>query len=272
MFSTSEPFGSRPTLTTRFQAIARLLPDALRKHELSLHYQPQVDLNSQRIIGVEALCRWHNPELGLVSPEEFILVAEEIGYIVALGHRLLDQVALDWADLQALSPPLRIGMNFSMRELAEPDYFSHFHTWMNQFSPADIARLDLEITESVYGPIPDHMESSLQALRARGLRVAMDDFGVGASDFLRLESLTFDCIKIDKRLVQQIDRTDTLALLHKVMQFARDHQQTVIAEGVETPEQCQQVQALGIGIVQGYLFHKPATLNYWKDHAHLFRA
>ena len=93
MFSTSEPFGSRPTLTTRFQAIARLLPDALRKHELSVHYQPQVDLSTKRIIGMEALCRWHNPELGLVSPEEFILVAEEIGYIVALGHRLLDQPA-----------------------------------------------------------------------------------------------------------------------------------------------------------------------------------
>jgi EAL domain-containing protein (putative c-di-GMP-specific phosphodiesterase class I) len=271
MFATSEPFGSRPILTTRFQAIARLLPDALRKQELSVQYQPQVDLRSQRIMGVEALCRWHNPELGMVSPEEFILVAEEIGYIVALGRRLLDQVALDWHDLQALSPQLRVGMNFAMRELAEPDYFTHFHSWMNQFPAKDIARLDLEITESVFGPIPDHIERSLQALRARGLRVAMDDFGVGASDFARLESLTFDCIKIDKRLIQQIDRPETLALLQKVMRFARDHQQTVIAEGVETPEQCQSVQDLGIGLVQGYLFHKPATLDHWKNHPDLFK-
>lgn len=247
----------------RTARIGQALEKAIDEGALILHYQPQIDLVTQALVGMEALCRWHMPSLGIIPPDEFIPVAEETGLIVPIGHGVLKQVQIDMPALLAKYPDLRVGINFSMRELAEPDFFPFIQTWLKAM-PADYAQhFDIEVTETAFKDVPQQVVDGLNALREQGLRVAIDDFGAGQSGLARLHTLPFDVIKLDKQFVQSLDHPMVRHIIQSVVQFTQIFDKGLIAEGVETEAQRDTLHSLGCRIVQGYLYSAPQPLAHW---------
>jgi len=230
---------------------------AIERGELRVHYQPVVRLDSGDVSGFEALIRWEHPERGLVSPMEFIPLAEETGLIVPLGAWALAEACRqlqEWHSANTNGRRLTMSVNLSPRQLAEPSL------------PNDVARILhesgvppeciwLEITESTLMRDAESAMSALGALRALGLHLAVDDFGSGYSSLAYLERLPVEVLKVDRSFVQGVgQRTDSTAIATAIVSLARALRLRSVAEGIETVEQLHALRNVGCEMGQGYLF------------------
>ncbi len=233
---------------------------ALARDELVLHYQPQLDLNTGKIIGVEALVRWQHPELGLVPPNDFIPLAEETGLIEPIGDWVLHQACLqNKAWQQAGLPPITVAVNLSARQL---DRDSLAATVMAVLSDTGLEPryLELELTESIVMKEPERTRGILESLRALGILISIDDFGTGYSSLSQLKHFPFDKLKIDKSFVDDlIANADDAAIVSIIIAIARSFKLKVIAEGVETEEQLHHLRSNGCDEMQGYYFSRPVA-------------
>jgi diguanylate cyclase (GGDEF)-like protein/PAS domain S-box-containing protein len=234
------------------------LRHALEREEFVLHYQPQIELASGRIVGMEALLRWRHPELGMVSPADFIPLAEETGLIVPIGEWVLRSACAQNRAWQIAGlPPLRIAVNFSARQFRQVDLVGLVSDAL-AVSGLAAAHLDVELTESMLMQGPEQVIDTLQRLKAMGVRIALDDFGTGYSSLAYLRRFPIDEIKIDKSFVRDIDSTSGAAsLVQAIIGIARSLDLGVVAEGVETPAQHRFLRKHGCDRMQGYLFSRP---------------
>jgi diguanylate cyclase (GGDEF)-like protein/PAS domain S-box-containing protein len=238
---------------------------ALEQRELVLYYQPQIDLESGAVVGVEALLRWQHPQRGMVSPGEFIPLAEESGLIIPIGAWIIDEVcqqAVAWD--QAGLPALRVAVNVSARQLAQECFADHVANALKR-SGLDPARLDLEITESMMMHDQQAYRQQIEQVHALGVQVSIDDFGTGYSSLAYLQQFPVDCLKIDQSFVRTLDSepadtTGPAALVQTIVTLARNFRLRVIAEGVETTTQREFLQQIGCDEGQGYLFARPVPV------------
>lgn len=250
-------------LTSRIPDIKQSLQSAIEQQSVALVYQGQNALPSQQLVGVEALCRIDSGPCGQVSPDEFIPIAEHTGLIAPLERLVLAQVAKDLPQMLRHHPDIRVGVNLSIRHITSLDFLPYINGWLNALPQSTIDRLDFEITETYFQRISQPVIKGLQALRERGVRIVMDDFGSGQSSLSRLHTLPFDVIKLDKQFAQQIDHPMVYAIIKAAQAFADEFGIELIAEGVETAEQCQALQAIHCRLVQGFFFSQPQPLAYW---------
>jgi diguanylate cyclase (GGDEF)-like protein len=234
---------------------------AIEGETLSLYYQPIVCLKTGVIKGVEALVRWPHDQLGLISPEHFIPVAEETGLIHALGEWVLRQGCRQlkqWQSDRLVNDQFVMSLNLSVQQFHDPHLIHHIDAILaeTQINPKN---LDLEITESVImdGLMP--AMSLLRQIKERQILLSLDDFGTGFSSLSYLHSFPFDVLKIDKSFVRRLDHQadDAANLVPAIMAIARTLDIRVIAEGIESVHQFQELQQLNCALGQGYLFAKP---------------
>ncbi|HYE00437.1 MAG TPA: GGDEF and EAL domain-containing protein [Alphaproteobacteria bacterium] len=229
--------------------------------ELELFYQPVVRLQDGRLAGFEALMRWRHPERGLVSPVEFIPLAEETGLIVPLGRFALEQACRQLAAWQReglAAPDQFVSVNVSGRQLVAPGFMQSVREVLKS-TGADPTRIKLEITESVIMDEPQRVNDLLHQLRQMNLRLAIDDFGTGYSSLSYLHAFPLDTLKIDRSFViAMTGATETREIVRIIAELAHSLKLDVIAEGIETPDDLRALRALGCEYGQGYLFGRPA--------------
>ncbi|KFZ36758.1 hypothetical protein HR45_14135 [Shewanella mangrovi] len=235
------------------------LKQAISKNELYVLYQPKFCINSGKIMGLEALMRWHSEELGPVSPAEFIPLAEETGQINALGSWLLQHVCRQLADwLTAGHPVVPIAINLSAKQLQLAIIDEIELTLRDYQLPANL--LEIELTESAVMQHPKQSISILNRLEQLGLSLAVDDFGTGYSSLAYLKRFPINTLKIDREFVRDISEDpDDAAITNAIIALAHSLELLVVAEGVETEEQLQFLASQGCDQVQGFLLSKPLT-------------
>jgi diguanylate cyclase (GGDEF)-like protein len=238
--------------------IDRDLPLAIEERIITLDYQPLVSLATGAVVGVEALARWHHPELGKIPPIQFITAAEESDAIIGLGRLVLAKAttwAIDW--VKRWPGTFTVAVNLSPRQLIDPHAATEILAFLDQHA-AIASSLKFEITESVLMDDPEKMLVLLRTFKARGVQLALDDFGTGFSSLSYLHKFPFDILKIDQSFVRDIDRNpDAHRLVQTIIELGRDLGLTLVAEGVETTEQAALLRHLGAHIGQGYLFARP---------------
>jgi diguanylate cyclase (GGDEF)-like protein len=235
-------------------ALENKLRRALERDEFVLHYQPKVELEGRRVVGVEALIRWQSTELGLVPPARFIPILEETGFIIEVGSWALRRAALDhraWLEAGLEAP--KVAVNVSAIQLRQRDFVR-----IVQGSIAGSAGIDLEITESL---IMEDIQASIEklaAVRDLGIGIAIDDFGTGYSSLAYLARLPVETLKIDRSFIITMTKDPTtMTLVQTIIQLARSLRLKVVAEGVETEDQANILRLLRCDQMQGYLFSKP---------------
>ncbi|MGI8655033.1 MAG: putative bifunctional diguanylate cyclase/phosphodiesterase [Pyrinomonadaceae bacterium] len=233
---------------------------ALEQKEFIVHYQPKIETLGKRIVGMEALVRWQHPELGLVSPAEFIPLAEETGLIAPLGEWVLYTACAQnkaWQD--AGLERLRVSVNLSLRQFRQVDLVEMIERTLSETGLAPEC-LELELTESSMMKDAAHAVETLNRLRALGIRISIDDFGSGYSSLSYLKHLPIDVLKIDQTFVRDMNTDpNDAAIVMAIITLAHSLNLQAIAEGVETEEQFNLLRLLRCDEVQGYLFSKPVT-------------
>jgi diguanylate cyclase (GGDEF)-like protein len=245
------------------QSIERLtLESALRRalecEQFSLHYQPKIDMTSGQITGVEALLRWAHPELGLVSPAQFIPLAEETGLIVPIGRWVLKEAcAQNMAWQRHGLRPVTIAVNLSPRQFADGQLLHDVDEALLASGMSPVL-LQLEVTESMVMRNVPRAIRVLDAIQSRGIRLAIDDFGTGYSSMSLMKQFPIDTIKIDRSFVRDLaDDSEDQAIAQAIISMGKALGMTVVAEGVETVEQREFLRAHACDEMQGYLFSKP---------------
>jgi diguanylate cyclase (GGDEF)-like protein len=250
-----------PSMDVNIQEQRKLEADlrqALLTKQFEIYYQPQVDTATEQLIGFEALLRWHHPERGLVSPEEFIPLAEETGLIVSIGEWVLRQACKDAVNWPA---PISIAVNLSPLQFKSQTLAQTVVSALTE-SGLSAPRLELEITESVLLTNSEAALATLHHIRSLGVRIAMDDFGTGYSSLSYLRLFPFDKIKIDQSFIRELGHSkDCAAIVKAVVDLGASLGITTTAEGVETTEQLHRVREQGCTEIQGYLFGKPQPLS-----------
>jgi len=240
--------------------IESALRSALERKEFVLHYQPQVDLDTGRIIGMEALLRWQHPELGMVPPARFIGLAEETGLIVPIGAWVLRTACAQaklWHD--AGYSGLRVGVNLSARQFGQQDLVASIAAALAETGLPPSA-LEIELTESLFMNDVTQAVSLLHELKALGVALAIDDFGTGYSSFSYLRNFPIDVLKIDRSFVSDIATdADDAAIVVSIIALAHNLQLRVIAEGVESEEQLEFLRRHGCDEMQGFYFSRPVA-------------
>jgi diguanylate cyclase (GGDEF)-like protein len=238
-------------------ALESSLRKALAQDELLLHYQPILDVATRRVHGLEALLRWRHPELGLVSPGEFIPLAELTGLILPMGPWVLRTACAQTRAWQERQPGLRIAVNLSARQFQEPGLVSHVTAALEE-TGLEPRYLQLEITET---NAMHHAQTAIQTLRelkALGVGLSIDDFGTGYSSLSYLKRFPIDTLKIDQSFIRDIGTDpDDAAIASAIIALAHTLKLSVVAEGVETPEQLSFLSRYGCDRTQGYLFSPP---------------
>ncbi|MEA5446228.1 EAL domain-containing protein [Gammaproteobacteria bacterium AB-CW1] len=241
-------------------ALETALRRAINGGQLHLHYQPQVDAISGRILGVEALARWQDPEHGNVSPGDFIPLAEETGLIVPLGKWVLEEACRHAHLWQARTDEdFYISVNLSVGQFDTGQLVEDVRTTLEEHQVAP-ERLVLEITESLVMNDPEHHIALLRELKALGLRLALDDFGTGYSSLSYLRQLPIDILKLDRQFVRNVASSkEEAAIARATITMAAEIGLTVVAEGVETQEQLRWLLQQDCHLVQGFFFSKPLS-------------
>lgn len=249
-------FDSAMDESQRFrQAIEAGLRKAIAGDELALHYQPIVERDNLTTVGFEALLRWNSPEHGLVSPAIFIPIAEESGLIDDLGEWVVDHALNDCREW----PDMFVSINFSPRQFKR----SNFVEWLDsrlaqmQVNPRNI---QIEITETTIFEDTQWAANVLRELQNKGYRIALDDFGTGYSSLFNIKNFSLNCVKIDKSFIEGLGHDKhSAAIVSSIVHLARALGLHIVAEGVETEDQCQMLRLTGCSHMQGFLFGKPAA-------------
>ncbi len=244
------------------------LRGAVAKGQLSMHYQPQVEVASGNIVAVEALVRWQHPERGLLESASFIAVAEESGLITSIGTWVLETVCAQIKEWRAAGlPPLRVAVNISPRQTINPEAFAQIVADQLQTNGLDGSALEFEMTES---PLLKHADANailLKKLGQLGVKVAVDGFGKGSSSFAYLKQRAINSLKIDRSFIRNIESDpEDLAIVRAIIAMARNLKLRVIAEGVETRQQLSLLKELGCQIYQGFYFARPMSAKELFDH------
>ena len=244
-------------------ALEQKLRNAIDNNEFELHYQPQVDLSNQALIGFEALIRWHHPDLGIVPPDLFIPLAEETGLIEPIGDWVIDQAFLDWEKIVDKGmPKLKMSVNVAAYQFKNADHLAEkIRQKLEMYPSCEAERFTLELTEST---LVDNIEATARALaklKQQGVSIAIDDFGTGYSSLNYLKRFPIDQLKIDRSFIQDIleDKNDE-AITDAVITLAEKLQLNVIAEGIEELEQSKVLLAKGCQLGQGYFFYRPMPI------------
>lgn len=241
----------------RKESILRELEKSIEKGELSLVYQPQVYSKEKKIVGVEALARWTHETYGSVPPNEFIKVAEENGFIGKLGYYILEEAikaAKKWLNKGYNFG--RVAVNVSALELLNPRYLDNILALCKKYDLPH-SYIEIEITESVSLDCVKNSVNTLRKLIQSGIRVTLDDFGRGYSNFNSIIALDFFLLKIDKSLIDTLHCQKTQILIRNFMELSNELGCQVIAEGVEIQEQVETLDELGCYYIQGYHYSKP---------------
>ncbi|WP_416304993.1 EAL domain-containing protein [Neptunicella sp. SCSIO 80796] len=248
-------------MNARSHEILKLEADlqrALDNNEFTLHYQPQVDIEKNKIIGVEALIRWQHPQRGLVSPADFIEWLETSRLIIPVGEWVIQQACLLHRRFRELGyKDMRISVNVSSVQFGESKFLRRVQNALDQLQmPKNM--LELEITENIVMQDPDSTTELLVALKKMGVRIAIDDFGTGYSSMSYLKKFPVDVLKIDQTFIRDLDEiSNDAAIVEASIYLADKIGLETIAEGVETVEQLGFLQNNGCHIIQGYYFSKP---------------
>jgi diguanylate cyclase (GGDEF)-like protein len=233
--------------------------EGMERGDFFVVYQPQIDMASGRLAGFEALMRWRHPVHGLISPAEFIPVAEDSGLILPLGAWILQQAcqdAMQWPS------PLTVSVNIAAAQFVRTNIVAVVNQAV-QRSGLPLRRLELELTESTLMRNSDDISAVLKALRHAGVSIALDDFGTGYSSLSYLRQFPLDKLKIDQSFVRALDESRAegrpAAIIQAITQLAHALELKTTAEGVETQAQCEVLQSLGCGQAQGFLFARPMS-------------
>ncbi|WP_458734877.1 EAL domain-containing protein [Zobellella taiwanensis] len=242
----------------RALALSSALKQAIAGNELSLAFQPQLDLASGRPVGAEALLRWQHPQWGPVSPAEFIPLAEQSGLIVSIGWWVIEQAMAAALRLyRAGLTDMVIAVNVSALQFVQPDFVEELSRRRDRLGlPA--GAIEIELTESVALLNPEEVGLKLSALSAAGMRLSIDDFGTGYSSMSYLKRFSVDKLKIDKSFIDELnDNEEDRAIVSAIIQMARSLGMKTIAEGVELAAQAERLRALGCDEIQGYWYSRP---------------
>jgi diguanylate cyclase (GGDEF)-like protein/PAS domain S-box-containing protein len=237
------------------------LKHALSKQELSLVYQPQININNQQLVGAEALLRWHNAELGQISPIQFIPLAEEVGLIYEIGLWVIEQVCQQikvWSENNQLIFQY-LALNVSIHQITRSTFVDDAIDICRRIG-INTHQLEFEITEGGLAQYPDNITNLLHKLREAGFRLAIDDFGTDYSSLSRLKSFNVDLLKIDRSFVKDMTQnSDDEAIVKAIIEMADALGLMTLAEGVETLEQVESLKKMGCQRCQGYYFGKPMS-------------
>jgi diguanylate cyclase (GGDEF)-like protein/PAS domain S-box-containing protein len=238
------------------------LRKALKNDELEMLYQPQINIKTRQIVGVEALLRWNHPQLGLLSPNYFIAQAEESRIIEQISEWVLNRVATDLFHNQLfLASQIKVSINLSATDIRQKEFPENFVSLMENFGIAS-DRLEIEITENTFMSDIRACTHKLQVLANKGISIAIDDFGTGYSSLNYLRELPVHTIKIDYSFISEIERSSKgAALVAAIVGMAHGLGINIIAEGVENSNQSDYLESLNCNIMQGFLFSKPVTVD-----------
>lgn len=237
--------------------LEREMHKAIDEQQFYLEYQPQIDMKTNKIIGTEALLRWNHPKIGLISPADFIPLAEETGLIIPIGSWVLETAcAQNKAWQEAGFPPVRMSVNVSLRQFMQQHFVEKVEHILEQTGLAP-EWLDLEITESMTADV-SHAQKVLTCLREIGIHVSIDDFGTGYSSLSYLGKFPITKLKIDQSFVRDLSE-DHQAIVKTIIDLARNLNMKVIAEGVESQEQARLLLEMNCTEAQGYLYARPLS-------------
>jgi|GEM_PF-408396 len=258
------------TMNTRAMERLKLeygLRGALDRGEFVLHYQPRIDVRSGELIGAEALLRWNQPDAGLVSPADFIPMAEETGLIVQIGEWVILEAAKQNQDWQnAGLPPICISVNVSPRQFQQTDILLAAFQSIIDNTGMTMSLLEVEITEGALMDHPDEAIKALEKLKDMGLRISIDDFGTGYSSLSYLKRFPIDAVKIDRSFIKDVHiNPEDASICCAIMAMAHNLGMSVVAEGVETTEQYEYMKTIECDEIQGYLTGKPVPADQFES-------
>ncbi|SEK85870.1 EAL domain-containing protein [Alkalibacterium pelagium] len=251
-------------IMSRRMTIENGLQNGLREGQFSLHYQPKVDLKTRQIIGMEALLRWNHPELGEISPVEFIPVAEETGHIIAIGEWVIREACRQNKRWQRKGLPfLPVAVNVSVKQFQNGKLLSYIKRVLHE-TGMESRYLELEVTESIMQDI--HQSSPvLHDLREMKISISIDDFGTGYSSLHIIQKLPVDTIKLDKSFIAEMEEPSQLAFVKSLIALGESLDLAVVAEGVETESQVNKLLDSRCRIGQGYLFSRPVPVDAFEE-------
>ena len=249
---------------------AEELSQALERDELLLDYQPQIDLETGQLLGVESLVRWHHPRLGRISPADFIPIAEETGLIVPMGYWILRRACQQYQQWQSLAiAPFKLSVNLSLCQLKDPNLVAVIRSILIE-TEINPYHLELEITESfMVSDIPAAI-ATLTELRKLGIQIAIDDFGTGYSSLSSLKNLPIQTLKIDKSFLDDLLVTNkNQVILQSIIELGHRLKLKIIAEGIESEGQLKILKAMNCDCGQGYFLSRPlhleALIHYFRQ-------
>ncbi|HEY3431146.1 MAG TPA: EAL domain-containing protein [Rhodocyclaceae bacterium] len=247
-------------------ALENSLRKALERDELSLHFQPQVEMGTGNPLGFEALVRWQHPERGAIPPMQFIPVAEESRLILSIGQWIMEEACRAAQTFQQASgKPLHMAINLSAVQFRQESLVDQVQACLDKFN-LDPATIELELTESILLQDFNHALLMMTRFKTMGVRLAIDDFGTGYSSLSYLRSLPFDTLKIDKSFVDDLEQNDDdKVIAQTIIAMGSKLRMSVLAEGVETEGQQRFLDDNGCGLAQGYLFSRPMPLDQALD-------
>ncbi|WP_276357989.1 putative bifunctional diguanylate cyclase/phosphodiesterase [Cohnella caldifontis] len=253
------PYESRLAEQLRYRtSLEKDLGLALERGQFQLHYQPQYELDSGKLRGFEALIRWHHPDWGLVSPAEFIPMAENSRQIIAIGEWVLRTACRMAIRLRLNDASVTMAVNVSTVQLLEPDFPDKVFAILEE-SGLNSDLLELELTESTMVQSFERAAEQMRRLKERNIRLALDDFGVGYSSLSYLRRLPFDLIKIDRSFIEDIGRSRDDRMTKSIIDWVRELRYGIVAEGLESYDQLYWLKKWKCDIAQGYLFSKPLS-------------
>jgi diguanylate cyclase (GGDEF)-like protein/PAS domain S-box-containing protein len=230
---------------------------ALQREQLQLHYQPRVSAKTLQPVGIEALLRWQHPDRGMISPAEFVPIAEDLGLILELGEWVLDQACGFAARMARTDQALRVAVNVSAIQLQRAAIAEQVSQALSTYQ-LDPGLLEIEITEGILIDKPELVRRTLETLKQQNIRIALDDFGTGYSSLSYLRTLPIDYLKIDRSFVADLQNgSNSAAIIATILTLARGLDLHTIAEGIETQDQAKQLIKGGCDELQGFLFARP---------------
>jgi EAL domain-containing protein (putative c-di-GMP-specific phosphodiesterase class I) len=244
------------------------LRHAGERNELTLYYQPKIDVRTQRLAGAEALIRWRHPRNGLVMPDTFIADAEKTGVIKPLSDWVLNEAVRQCAEWNAAGMPLTLAINMSARVIQDQQLPTRVAAVLAEHG-VRAEQLDIEITETAIMSDPQRAAQVMMALDAMGVRLSIDDFGTGYTSLNQLRRLPVDEVKIDRSFVMNMlrDANDAM-IVRSIIDLAHNMNRTVVAEGVESKKILDALAELNCDVVQGYFFSKPLSVGDFQSWLH----